>query len=174
MGKVKTHKPVRLFIGFIFKDFDILNKADGYLRKHFGEKDFESQTLPFIHTDYYENEFGKNLLKKFISFKRLIKPEALSRIKIFTNELEKRLSFCSSRRINIDPGYLDLSKVVLATTKDYTHRLYLKKGIYAEVTLFCQDKIFKPWAWTYPDYKSAEYIAIFNQLRKIYAEQIKN
>ena len=78
-----------------------------------------------------------------------------------------------SRIINIDPGYLDLSKLILASTKDYKHRIYLTKGIYAEVTLFYQDKTFCPWEWTYPDYKTGEYIEIFNRIRQIYAEQIK-
>lgn len=161
-------------MGFIFKEEDILDKAKGFLKKIFGKVDFESQTLPFKHTDYYEPEFGKDLKRKFISFKELILPQHLPKIKISTHRIEKKLSRGASRLINIDPGYLDLAKLILASTKDYKHRIYLDKGIYAEVTLFYQNKSFRFWEWTYPDYKTPEYIAIFNQIREIYAKQIKN
>jgi hypothetical protein len=173
MGRIKKHPPVKLIIGFIFKDGVILKKSIALLKKCFGSIDFESQVLEFTHTDYYEKEFGKNLKRKFISFKRLIQPQDLPKIKIRTNAIEKKLSLASRRTINIDPGYLDLSKLILATTKDYRQRIYLNKGIYAEITLFYQDKSFRTWDWTYPDYKSVEYIAIFNQIRNIYAQQIK-
>lgn len=165
------HSPVKLIIGFIFNDENILNRAKFYLERRFGKIDFESQNLSFIYTDYYEKEFGKDLLRKFISFKKLIAPDKLAEIKIFTNKIEQKLSKGIKRKINIDPGYLNLSKLVLATTKDYVHRIYLKKGIYAEVTLFYQDKMFRPWQWTYPDYRTSEYLAIFNRTRDIYAQQ---
>lgn len=173
MGRAKKHTPVKLIIGFIFKEGKILKKAKSLLEKRFGKIDFESSEMPFIHTDYYEREFGKHLLKKFISFGKLISSADLAKIKTFTNSLEKKLSLKGMRLINIDPGYLSLSKIILATTKDYKHRIYLKDGIYAEVTLFYQNKIFQPWGWTYPDYKTAEYSAIFKQIRDIYAREIK-
>ncbi|MBU2221656.1 MAG: DUF4416 family protein, partial [Candidatus Omnitrophica bacterium] len=113
------------------------------------------------------------LKRKFISFKKLIPPDQLSAIKITTNKIEDRLSSKNLRRINIDPGYLDLAKLVLATTKDYNHRIYLSKGIFAEITLTYQGKSFRPWNWTYRDYQSQEYIAIFNQIREIYNLQIR-
>jgi len=163
----------KLIIGFIFKEEAALNKAKSILQKRFGKIDFESQTLAFNHTTYYEKEFGKDLKRRFIAFKKLISPSDLPEIKIYTNKVEKKLSSGSSRLINIDPGYLDLAKLVLASTKDYKHRIYLGKGIYLEVTLFYENKSYRPWEWTYPDYKSAEYIAIFNQIRDIYARQIK-
>lgn len=143
------------------------------MERRFGKIDFESPALPFIHTAYYEKEFGKNLKRKFIAFQKLILPHNLHKIKIITNKIEKKMAKGISRVINIDPGYLDLSKLILASTKDYKHRIYLTKGIYAEVTFFYQDKTFRPWEWTYPDYKTSEYIEIFNRIRQIYAEQIK-
>ena len=167
-------EPVKLIIGFIFKKEDILNEAGVFLEKRFGKIDFQSQILPFTHTDYYAKEFGKDLKRRFISFKDLILPEDLPKIKIATNRIEQKLSCRQSRLINIDPGYVDLVKLVLASTKDYKHRIYLSEGIYAEVTLFYQAKTFRPWEWTYPDYKTDEYVAIFNQVRGIYASQIKN
>ncbi|MBU3958775.1 MAG: DUF4416 family protein, partial [Candidatus Omnitrophica bacterium] len=100
-------------------------------------------------------------------------PHTLAKIKIITNQIEKKLSSAESRRINIDPGYLTLAKLILATTKDYRHRIYLRKGIYAEVTLSYQGKTFCPWEWTFADYKTVEYIDIFNRIRELYAQQIK-
>lgn len=173
MGKTLKQKPVKLIIGFIFKEEPALNKAKVILTRRFGRIDFESTGFPFTYTSYYEGEFGTGLKRKFISFKKLIPPSTLAKIKTAANRIEKALSKAKKRRVNIDPGYLDLSKLVLASTKDYKHRIYLDRDIYAEVTLFYQDKTFKPWEWTYPDYKSGEYIAIFNQIRQIYAEQIK-
>jgi hypothetical protein len=173
MGSVKTHPPVKLIIGFIFKEEQIFNQAKIILKKQFGRIDFESQILPFCHTDYYEEELGKDLKRKFVSFEKLIPAQNLSKIKIISSRIEKKLTYKGLRLVNIDPGYLDLSKLVLASTKDYKHRIYLNKGIYAEVTLFYQGKNFNHWEWTYPDYKTPEYIAIFNRIRGIYAKQIK-
>ena len=173
MGAIKKHPPVKLIVGFIFKEEAVLEKAKIFLEKRFGKIDFASPSLPFIHTDYYAREFGRPLKRSFISFKRLIAAESLAKIKIITNQLEKKMSRQERRSINIDPGYLDLSKLVLATTKDYQHRTYLNSGIYAEVTLFYQAGTFKPWEWTYPDYKTPEYLAILNQIRETYLYQLK-
>lgn len=173
MGSIKRHPPVKLIVGFIFKESRIEAKAKGLLEKRFGRIDFESPAIDFRHTDYYEKEFGSGLKKEFISFKKLIAPDDLAEIKKITNRIEKKLSCRQSRLINIDPGYLNLSKLILATTKDYKHRVYLKGGIYAEVTLFYQNKAFTPWEWTYPDYKQVEYLAIFEQVRNIYKRQIE-
>ncbi len=174
MGTIRKHFPVKLITGFIFKDVSSLNKAQGYLVKRYGKMDFESEIMPFVHSDYYEKEFGKDLKRKFISFDSLISPHEISDIKIFTNKIEKKLSNGACRLINIDPGYLNLSKLVLATTKDYTHRIYLNHDIYAEVTLFYKDRNFRFWEWTYPDYQTSEYIAVFNKIRDLYEEQTRS
>jgi hypothetical protein len=173
MGTITQRLPVKLFTGLIFQDLALLEQAKTILARHFGRIDFQSCILPFTHTDYYEEEFGKDLKRAFVSFARLIPPEGLARIKVKTNQIERRFCRGQSRRINIDPGYLDLAKLVLASSKDYVHRIYLDRGIYAEVTLFFQDKAFQSWPWTYPDYKTADYLAIFNQVRACYANQIK-
>jgi len=172
VGRIKKHRPAKLVIGFIFKEEGILHKAEGLLKRKFGEIDYESQTLAFTHTDYYEKEFGRDLKKKFISFKKLISPQSLSVIKINTNKIEQKLSRKGLRLINIDPGYLDMAKLVLASTKDYKHRIYLNRGIYAEITLFYENKGFRAWEWTYPDFRTADYIAIFNRIRDIYVSRL--
>ena len=172
MGQRKKHIPVKLVVGFIFKDTGLIQKVKKILTNRFGEIDFESEQFNFTYTDYYEKELGRGLKKSFISFRKLIVPETLVDIKIFTNKVENKFSLNKKRRINIDPGYVDLSKLVLATTKDYRHRIYLNRGIYEEVTLYYQNKTFNPCAWTYPDYKTKSYIEIFNRVRAIYNQQI--
>jgi len=173
MGKLSFPEPTKLIIGLIFKDGSLLIETQNILRRHFGNFDYESAVIPFIYTDYYEKEFGKDLKRKFLSFEKLIHSEKLSRIKNLTNKIETKFYRGKLRRINIDPGYLTLAKLVLASTKDYNHRIYLNNGIFAEITLSYQNKSFRPREWTYPDYRSCEYIEIFLRIRNIYALQIK-
>lgn len=169
MGKIRKHNPVKLVIGFIYQDEAIFIRVKDKLKRKFGGLDFESGPIEFSYTDYYEAEMGKNLKRRFISFRKLISIGDLYRIKLYANRLEARFMVSKSRQINIDPGYLDLAKLVLATTKDYAHRIFLRKGIFAEITLSFRENSFSPNDWTYQDYRSKEYIDIFNQIRKLYA-----
>lgn len=164
----KYNLKVKLVIGFIYKDEAIFIKAQERLKKKFGKIDFISGCLDFNYTDYYEVEMGKALKRRFISFTKLIPIQDLYRIKLYTNRLETRFLTGKSRQVNIDPGYLDLAKLVLATTKDYAHRIFLRKGIFAEITLSFKGNSFSANEWTYMDYRSKEYIDIFNQIRKLY------
>ena len=173
MGATKKTLPVKLVIAFIFKDAGPLKKAKLHLRKQFGEIDFESEILPFTYTAYYKSEFGKNLVRQFIGFRTLIFPQHLVKIKILSSAIEEKLAHKGRRKVNIDPGYVSLSKFVLASTKDYTHRLYLGRGIFGEITLIFQGKTFRPWDWTYPDYRSSPYISILNHLRELYRKQLQ-
>jgi len=173
VSEVREHKPVKLVVGMFTNRLELFQETLKVLKKRFGPIDYESLLLPFDKTDYYEEEFGKDLKRKFYSFKRLIRAEDLPKIKISTNNLEKKFSERKKRLINLDPGYLAPAKLVLATTKDYQHRIYYGKGIYGEVTLGYKKKSFIPWEWTYPDYRTREYIEIFNHIRKIYMEQLK-
>lgn len=173
MGKINNHPPVKLISGFIFKEIKDFERCKHALKKIYGAIDFESKLLPFDSTDYYKEEFGTGLSRKFISFKKLIRPQGFARIKIATNRIEAEHSIKQKRLVNIDPGYLDMAKLVLASTKDFFHRIYLDKGIFAEITLIYQGKSFRPWECTYPDYRTEDYIAIFNRIREAYAGQIK-
>ncbi len=169
MRKISKLNPrVKLVIGFIYLDEAFFVKAKEKLIKIFGRVDFESPVLDFNYTDYYEAETGKPLKRKFISFAKLIPIADLYRIKLYTNRLEKRFLSAAGRRVNIDPGYIDLAKLVLATTKDYAHRIYLGKGIFAEVTLSFKGSTFTPNEWTYPDYRTQAYLEAFNQIRKLF------
>ena len=175
MAKAKKSSSVKLIIGAITSSEGILIKAKVLLQKRFGPLDFESAIMPFNCTQYYEKEMGSDLLRQFFSFQRLINPQKLAAIKLSTNRLEKRLSRQGGkfkRKINLDPGYLSCSKLVLATCKNYSHRIYLDKGVYAEVTLYFQRGTFQPWPWTYPDYRTKGYIQSFNAIRKIYLKQL--
>ena len=173
MGNIQATHPVKLIVGLISRNEALFLSVKEALRKRFGRTDFETKFLAFDHTDYYASESGVNLKRLFLSFKKLINPAQLPRIKVFTNKLETRFSKGGKRGINIDPGYVDLAKLVLASTKDFSHRIYLGCGIFAEITLQFRDKSFRPLGWTYPDYKSKDYIDIFNNLRKIYSRQIQ-
>lgn len=174
MGATKPAAPVKLICGFIYREEQIYRSASAALRRRFGPADIESAPLKFTYTDYYEREMGRDLLRRFISFQRLIRPDNLREIKIFTNALERKLSAAKPgfRDINMDPGYITEAKLVLATTKDFCHRIFLGKGIYAEVTLVYQDKGFRHREWTYPDYRTDEYHRIFAQMRQKYVTQI--
>jgi hypothetical protein len=174
MGKIIKHPKVKLIIGFIFKDELYFLKSLKILKRYFKAADFQSQYLSFNYTDYYAQEMGSGLKRAFVSFKQLILPEQLSSIKIITNKIEEKLSKGGRRLINIDPGYIDLAKLVLASTKDYKHRIYLAKGIFAEITLVYKGRSFQGWECTYPDYATPDYINIFNKIRDIYYLQVKS
>lgn len=178
MGKVKIPPKAKLFIGVIAVSNTILDELKKILIANWGEIDLESEIFQFNLTNYYEKEMGKNLIKKFFSFKKLINREEIAEIKLKTNEIENEFKVDKNkegRDVNLDPGYLTLSNVTLATTKDYRHRIYIGKGIYLENTLYYDSskKSYVEWEWTYPDYRQTFYKEFFNQMRKIYHNQLK-
>jgi hypothetical protein len=175
MGVIKSPLPAKLFMAMIAGDPALFSQAVDRLVPKFGNPDSESAAIPFTHTEYYNNEMGRGLLRKWFSFERLIPQDELPRIKLFTNELEGELADNQGRRrINLDPGYLTDSKLVLATTKDYSHRLYLGRGIYGEVTLhYDRRQGWQPYEWSYPDYRQPVSLEFFKQVRQIYLGQKK-
>jgi len=174
MGKMKEPNPAKLFMSLIASDDTILDHGMEDLRIVFGEPDFISERILFNFTDYYTQEMGRDLFRRFITFESLISIPLLPDIKQKTNRLEEKYATAvGNRRINIDPGYVCLEHVILATTKGYTHRPYLREGIYADLTLVYRNKSFQPLEWTYPDYRQENIIRLFNQLRKKYLENLK-
>ncbi|MDH5202286.1 MAG: DUF4416 family protein, partial [Nitrospirota bacterium] len=139
MGKIKPPEKALLFISTLYSDAGIFDQSQNTLIKNFGDILLISPALPWDYSSYYKDEIGWPLFRQIIFFKNLIDPELLSDIKLKTNEIESDLSSEGKRRINLDPGYLTLSKIVLASTKNYAHRIYLGKGIYGEVTLIFQN-----------------------------------
>ena len=176
MGEIKGHPPVKLIMGMIAADARLFPPVEASLFQRFGAADFWSEVMPFDYTDYYIREMGADLLRKFIAFEKLIQPEEMAEIKYFTNDLEKEFLYPDTdrRRVNLDPGYISAAKLVLASTKDHIHRLYLRDGIYAETTLRMEKGTFRAWQWTYPDYRSEKYINIFNEIRRIYMDQLRS
>lgn len=173
MGIPRQHIPVKLITGIITNRIDLLQDVRGYLEKKFGEVEFESQIFDFCLTDYYEEELGKSLKRKFFSFKNLVIPDKSYKIKLYTNKLEIYFSDGKNRTVNIDPGYITLSKLVLFTTKDRSHRIYIDRGIYGDLELQYVRNGFRPYPWTYPDYKTNDYINFFNLVRKKLLEQLR-
>jgi len=129
--------------------------------------------LPFGHTDYYGREFGADLMRRVYTFAQLVDPGTLADIKLETNELESHWSLEGRRLVNLDPGYVSLAKLVLATTKNNAHRVYIGKGIFAEVTLRFRAGHFTGLEWTYPDYASPDYCALFDGIRSRYLRQLR-
>ena len=172
MGGVREPQPVKFFVGILTALASALTELQGSLEKEFGPVESVSELLEFDYTDYYEPEMGTGLKRKFWGFSRLASPDALVDLKLFTNRMEQTIAIDGKRRVNIDPGYLTAARVVLASTKDFAHRLYLGKGIYGEVTLVFQKKDFHALPWTYPDYRSEAYLQFFRELRKVYMAQL--
>lgn len=173
MGKITEPLPVKLIASIFTASGELLEEAKVRLVQEFGPVDYESELLSFDHTTYYAAEFGENLKRRFVAFEKLVHPGELAEIKLLTNALEMEWAVEGERRINIDPGYVSHSKLVLATTKNHAHRIYLGRGIYAEVTLHFRDGTFRGWPWTYPDYSSSPLIALFNHIRGLYVKQLR-
>ena len=169
MGTVTTPQPAALIAGICYADSIVYDKAMKRLAAVYGPLEIESPAFPFDMTDYYTGEMGAGLVKRFLCFSRPVPLESLPGIKILTNGVENDLASVKddriARRINIDPGYVTLSKLVLATTKDYSHRIYIGEGIYAEVTLRFAGGAFTAHDTTYPDYQSPLAIDFFNTVR---------
>jgi hypothetical protein len=166
LGVAKKPSTVTLFIAFLytpsFPISDILKKLDS----RFGKQQFNFGPIPFSWTDYYSNEMGTTLEKMYFSYQNSIEREILPEIKLFTNELEQSCrNEAGSRQVNIDPGYVTQDKVVLATTKDFYHRIYLGDGIFGEVTLHYRRGRFRYFSWTYPDYKDPNVMHFLERIR---------
>jgi hypothetical protein len=174
MGEIKKVCHVKIFCGLIYKEEEILEKTKIKLKEIWGEIDIEEGPFIFDFTDYYQEEMGKDLKRKFISFEKLYIPENVYEWKIITNEIEKNFSEDGKRKINIDPGYIDSCKVILLSTKDYYHRIYIGKGIYAELTLYYSKGKYNFLNWTYPDYRTENYINFFIKMREKYRKDILN
>lgn len=176
MGKISEPERVNLIIGMLSSIPEVFNIVETELEDKYGIIDRKSDIIPFTFTNYYNVEMGDNIVRKFLSFKGLIRPEDITDIKIWTNNLEDKISgekwFNVKRTINLDPGYVCKSKLILATTKDYSHRIYLKRGIFAEVTLRYHRSSFEPQSWTYCDYKTREYLEFFNKVRDEYLNKL--
>jgi len=179
--------PVCRFAGLLAGSEEQLAAARYELAQWYGKIVDSSEILPFHFTDYYQDEMGPNLLRQWVRFGALFNPEHLAKCKLETNMAETLLArqFSSHpsapppeaprvlRPVNIDPGYVHRYKVILATTKDHSHRVYIAEGIYGEVTLHWHQNRWTPWPWTYADYQSEAAQAFFQKARTAYLEQLQ-
>ncbi len=155
-------------------------RAHAELTQWYGTIDDISDIVPFTFTEFYKDEMGENLLRQWVRFEPLFSPEHLAKCKLETNMAETLLARQFSDReakvrrpINIDPGYVHRYKVVLATTKDHSHRVYMREGIYSEVTLHWSQNRWTPWPWTYADYRTEQATVFFERARAAYLAQLQ-
>ncbi len=170
MGEIKPHRAV-LLVAAVSSQFDeSFDWTRSEMEKVWGKLLFASEKFEFTETSYYARTMGENLKKQFLTFETKIDPGELANIKLATNDMESAFKSQNDtdvdRPLNIDPGYLTEAKLILATTKDRDHRIYLQRGIYAEVTLtFRQKSGWESARWTYPDYQREDFQAFFTRCR---------
>lgn len=177
MWEPKEPKPVKLLVGILAADERCLMMARDGLAAALGALDLTSDVWPFDQTDYYTSQIGSHILRQFVSLEQLIDPGALASLKHRTNALEQQLAAALAlplpRPVNLDPGFIEPSKLVLATTKNYSHRIYIGDRMYAEVTLIFDKGTWRPLPYTYPDYHRQEYLDFFAQVRNRLMQQLR-
>ena len=174
MSRPEKPSPAKLVIGVFLKEKSLISSVAKELTKAFGPMDMVSCWLPFDLTTYYEREMGSPLFRRMFVFQTLIEQHALPEIKTLTNQLESKYSKNNKRTINIDPGYMLRERFVLATGKNFSHRIYVGKQIYADLTLIYTKGRFKTLPWTYPDYREENMLATLEKIRAKYVSDIKN
>jgi len=178
MAAINPPQSAKLLVGMLSAYPAAFDMARVRLEKQFGAVDLASPDIQFTFTQYYENEMGAGLIRRFIAFQELIDPGILPDTKLFTNQLESEIAqageYPVKRPVNLDPGYITPAKLVLASAKDFSHRIYLRDGIYAEVTLhYKKSGSFESRPWTFPDYAaSPEYHAFLLEARRRCCEQL--
>ncbi|MGC9324965.1 MAG: DUF4416 family protein [Desulfomonilia bacterium] len=170
MAKASIPADVLLFCSMLYNRHAPLEDGISTLREHFGETAFSGEDMPFSYTTYYEKEMGSPLKRRVLAFRRLVPRDSLPEVKHRTNSIEDSFRKDGRRTINLDPGILSRENICLATTKPYSHRIYLRDGIWAEITLMYRGDTYTSLEWTYPDYASKEMIEMFNGIRTMYKE----
>jgi len=173
MSFPKAPKPAKLVIGLFMKEKRFIEKITAELIEVFGSVDMVSIWFPFGYTDYYEPEMNAPLFRRMLTFKELVRQSSLADIKILTNQIESNYSREEKRLVNIDPGYMLQERFVLATGKNFAHRIYIGKKIYADLTLIYTKGDFKKLPWTYPDYSDKNMLSFLRQVRKKYVADLK-
>lgn len=178
MSKLNKPKKVKLVIAFFSNKVEILDEIEVKLKKKYGKIDYKTPDIDFKETKYYNNEMGNNLKTRYISFNKLISRSSLPVIKKFCCKLEIKYSQEKDgeikRKVNIDPGLLSLENFILATGKAYSHRIYLNKGVWADLTLIYQKEDYINLPWTYPNYQSKKIKKALIEIRNIYHNQLNS
>lgn len=174
MSTPQLPRPAKLVIGIFTGDKNLFAPLAKTLTGLFGTTDTVSAWMEFDYTDYYAKEMGTPLFRRMMSFAPLINQDDLADIKIKTNALEKEYGQPGKRGVNIDPGYLLLSRFVLATGKDFAHRISIGQGIYGDLTLLYKNGAFETLPWTYPDYADKTMISYLQSVRNLYSHDLKS
>jgi hypothetical protein len=177
MGEVRFHSPVMLVVAAFSRYDGALDWARARAVEAWGPIVLESERFAFHETNYYEPTMGPEIKKTFWAFESFIPPERLVEIKLATNDWEAEYAALglhpAPRPLNLDPGYLTNAKLVLASTKDHAHRIYLDRGIFAEVTLHYTHGQWQPREWTFPDYRRGDYQAFFSRCRDTLRKRLR-
>lgn len=166
MSRPSEPPPGKLIVGLLFREAEFRGKALVILQERFGPLDMLTEPIPFVYTTYYEREMGAGLMRQVASFENLVEPGALPDIKLATNELEIGFSEQGKRRVNLDPGILTEERLILASGKNFTHRIYLRDGIYADLTLIYQKGGYRALPWTYADYREPMLLHFLKALKR--------
>ena len=169
MSHPQAPKPAKLVVGILLKDKTLLPRVMWDLEQAYGRVDLVSSWFEFDFTEYYVPEMGKPLFRRLLVFQDLVEQIALAEIKTHTNSIEQAYAIDDKRQLNLDPGYLLYERFVLASGKNYTHRVYIGNMIYADLTLIFQKGAFQTLPWTYPDYAEPDLRSFLFQVRKKYA-----
>lgn len=173
MGAALEFEKEKLIIGVIYHDKEVLDEALRILIDEFGEVDLVSEEFSFSceFSTYYDDELGGEGLRRIYSFKNTVAPDRQADIKIRTNEIEAAFSVDGKRKINLDPGFINHGRLMLATTKETGFRVPLKDGIYTELTLFYARGAWQKFPWTYRDYQSERVQRFITEVREIYLSE---
>jgi len=171
--KTTQPQPVKYFIGALYSDAELLEQAISHCEQRIGEIDLRSDPFPFDVTSYYDDEMGTAISRIIFSFDALLSPGELARLKVICNEIEDALMVDGSRKVNLDVGYLDFHKLILASAKYNGQKIYLDRGVYADPTLYFEGGQFHAFENTFPDFKSNTYHSVFLKIRNTYKAQLK-
>lgn len=172
MGKIVEPSKVKMIAALLWNETVVISNVYDRLEKEWGSIDARSTVYDFTHTGYYKDEFGQQLKKQFVSFEKLADIDAMPDIKILGNKIEDEFNFGGKRTVNIDPGYIANAKLVMPTTKNLPHRVYIGKKIYADLQLIYKKPTFHTILWTFADYKEPFNLEFFNKVRDRYMEQL--
>jgi hypothetical protein len=174
MAKPQPVDPVKLLVAVLWADASALDAAVERLRNQWGAIDFTGGDHPFDRTDYYVAEMGTDLRRRLLAFAALIPPENIREAKLRCNQIEDELADPHGRRVNLDIGYLDRSKLVLASVKYAGQKIHLGDGVYADPIARYGHGRYEPFPWTFPDFRDGRYDAELQTIRRTYLEQLRS
>ncbi len=175
MSVLKEPTKANLTVSIMYKDEKLMNEALDLMKNRFGEIDFSCE--PFVFSDispYYNPEMGEKIFKRIFSFKKLVNRDVMIEAKHLAVEIEERFSNEGKREVNLDPGLLSLENFILVTGKNFSHRIYLGKGVFAEITLILKSKRMETLPWSYKDYQLEPARSFILDLRELFKKKLKS